>query len=168
MTLAGAGVISGYSDGCFRPGNAVTRAQFSKIIVLALDEHTAALDNLGDPTFNDVDYSGAAYPFDYVEEAVGLNIIKGYSDGSFAPDSNVTRLQLAIMLVRAGGDALATPPAGYSCRFTDVPAYGREAVRVASYNGLLTGRTTTRFDPYSQATRAHVAKMVFGLIGVLE
>jgi hypothetical protein len=167
MSLAAAGVVSGYGDGLFHPNDPVTRAQFTKIIVVALDVHTAEVDNLVDPTFTDVAYTGSAYPFDYVEEAAGLDIIKGHSNGTFAPGHNVTRLQLAMMLVRAGGDGLAVPPAGYSCPFTDVPAYGKEAVRVARYNGLLSGKTATKFDPYSPATRGHVAKMVYGLTEAL-
>jgi hypothetical protein len=168
MGLAAAGVLNGYSDGLFHPNGVVTRAQFAKIIVLALDEHTTEIDNATDPTFADVAYTGSDYPFDYVEEAAALNIINGYSDGTFAPQAKVTRLQLAVMLVRAGGDGLHTPPVGYICPFTDVPAYGREAVMVAKYNGLLSGKSATKFDPYGAATRAHVAEMVYGLVEALE
>jgi len=98
-----------------------------------------------------------------VEEAVGLGIIQGYGDRTFGPQANVIRAQLALMLVRAGGSSLLQPPPGYLCPFTDVPAYAREAVRIAFYNGLLSGKTTTTFDPYGKATRGHVAKMVYEL-----
>jgi uncharacterized protein YkwD len=166
--LAAAGVVNGYSDRMFYPDNPVTRAQFTKIIMLALNEHTAEIENVSDPTFADVRYTGSAYPFDYVEEAAWLNIIKGYVDGSFAPAANVTRLQVALMLVRAGGENLAEPPAAYLFPFVDVPAYAKEAVGVAHYNGLLSGKTATKFDPYSSATRGQVAKMVYGLIEALR
>ena len=69
--LASAGVVSGYDDGLFHPDDLVTRAQFAKIIVLALGKHTAEIDNVADPTFTDVRYAGSDYPFDYVEEAAG-------------------------------------------------------------------------------------------------
>ena len=166
--LAAAGVVSGYTDGLFYPANPVTRAQFTKIITLALDVHTPEIDNLSDPTFYDVAYTGGEYPFDFVEEAAALGIIKGFGDGSFSPGANVTRLQLALMLVRAGGDGLETPSVGYTCPFGDVPAYARESVGVAYYNGLLSGKTATRFDPYGSATRGQVAKMVYGLIEALK
>jgi len=55
----------------------VTRAQFAKIIVLALDRHTTEIDNAANPPFTDVKYNGVDYPFDYVEEAAGLGIIPG-------------------------------------------------------------------------------------------
>ncbi len=165
--LASAGVVSGYDDGLFYPNDLVTRAQFAKIIVLALGRHTAEIDNVADPTFTDVRYAGSDYPFDYVEEAAGLDIIQGYSDGRFGPQANVIRAQLALMLVRAGGSSLEQPPADYSGPFADVPTYAREAVRIAFYNGLLSGKTTAVFDPYGNATRGHVAKMVYELRQVL-
>jgi hypothetical protein len=166
-SLAAAGVVTGYDDGLFHPNDSVTRAQFAKIIVLALDEHTAAIDNVSTPTFSDVSYTGSDYPYDFVEEAAGLGIVEGFENGTFGPRAKVTRAQLAIMLVRAGGMGLATPPAGYVCPFTDVPAYAREAVRVARFNNLVSGNTATTFDPYSPATRGQVAKMVHGLTQAL-
>ena len=165
--LAAAGVVTGGSDGLFHPSACVTRAQFAKIIVLALNLHTAAIDNAATPTFTDVRYTGRDYPFDYVEEAAGLGIIHGYVNGTFGPQKNVTRLQLALMLVRAGGAGLRLPPAGYHLLFTDVPGYAGEAVRTAAYNGLVSGKSPTVFDPNGQATRGHVAKMVHGLREVL-
>lgn len=167
-SLAAAGVVSGSGDGLFHPDAYVTRAQFAKIIVLALDRHTPAIDNATSPTFSDVPYMGAAYPFDYVEEAAGLGIVYGFVNGTFGPQLNVTRLQLAVMLVRAGGENLRAPPPEYQLPFADVPAYGREAVLIAVFNGLVSGKTPTIFDPYVQATRGHVAKMVYGLRQVLE
>jgi len=165
--LAAAGVVSGCIDGLFHPDDLVTRAQFAKIIVLALGEHTAAIESAGAPTFPDVPFIGSDYPFDYVEEAVGLGIIEGYANGRFGPGDNVTRAQLALMLVRAGGNDLLLPPAGYPCPFVDVPGYARDAVTVAYYNGLVSGKTAATFAPYSPATRGHVAKMVYGLREVL-
>jgi hypothetical protein len=168
MALTGAGIVSGYDNGLFRPGSAVTRAQFAKIIILALGKHTTAIDNATHPTFSDVAYVGDSYPFDYIEEASTLRIISGYSDGTFAPAKKVTRLQLAMMLVRAGGEDLPSPPNGYSCPFADVPSYGREAVAIAYFNGVVSGKATRTFDPYGAATRGQVAKMVYALCKILQ
>jgi hypothetical protein len=167
-SLAAAGVVSGYEDGLFLPERPVTRAQFAKMVILALDKHTDEIENVAAPTFPDVPYTGSDYPFDYIEEAVGQGIIQGFGDGTFGPCANVTRLQLALMLVRAGGDGLATPPPGYQCSFYDVPRSVRDEVGVAAYNGLLNGRSATFFDCYGIATRGHVAKMVYGLLQVLS
>ena len=165
-SLAGLGIVSG-SEGLFHPDALVTRAQFAKIIVLALGRHTPAIDRATDPTFPDVSYTGAVYPFDFVEEAVALDIVQGRKDGTFGPTANVTRAQLALMLVRAGGDGLREPPAGSFCPFIDLPGYARDAVAVAYYNGLVSGKTADKFGPYSNATRGQVAKMVYGLYQAL-
>ena len=93
-----------------------------------------------------------------------LGIIKGLNGGLFGPYDAITRAQLALMLVRAGGAALATPPAGYSHGFVDVPSFAEEAVTVARYNGLLSGKTDELFDPYGAATRGQVAKMTSNLV----
>jgi uncharacterized protein YkwD len=168
MVLNGAGIVSGFQDGFFRPNSPVTRAQFTKIIILALDEHTPAVDNADDPTFSDVRYTGNAYPFDYIEEASAEGIISGRGDHTFGPTEKVTRLQLAMMLVRAGGADLPTPPTGYKCPFTDVPAYARSDVAKAYFNGILSGKSSKLFDPYSSATRGQVAKMVYSLCKILQ
>jgi uncharacterized protein YkwD len=168
MALARLGIVSGYPDGLFRPSAPVTRAQFTKIIVLALDEHTLAIDNEARPTFTDVLYAGIPYPFDYVEEASALRIITGYSDGTFAPSKKVTRLQLALMVVRAGGEDLPPAPDTYICPFSDVPAAARDEVAIAVFNGILSGKSAHVFDPYSPATRGQVAKIVYALCKILQ
>jgi len=165
-SLASLGVLCG-SSGLFNPDGLVTRAQFAKIIVLALGFHTAAIDNAGAPSFKDVPYVGAVYPFDFVEEAVALQIVRGRDDGTFGPSDPVTRAQLALMLVRAGGDGLRTPPPEFPFLFTDVPGYAHDAVAIAKFNGLLDGKSATFFGSSGNATRGQVAKMVYNLVGAL-
>lgn len=95
-TAAYHSVISGYSDGTFRPGNNVTRGQLSKIVVLAMGWplHTPAT-----PTFSDVP-AGSPF-FAFVETAVYKTVVSGYTDGSFRPGSDATRAQLAKIVQRA-------------------------------------------------------------------
>ncbi len=161
--LVSRGVIGGYPDGTYRPDDPVTRAQFAKIIVLALGRQPLAAGTRT-PTFYDVPFTGALYPFGYVETAVDLGIITGYGDGTFRPDNNMTRAQLALMLVRAAGNRLAVPPPYYSDGFTDVPDFAADAVRTAKFNGILSGTSSTTFSPDGQATRGQVAKMTENLM----
>jgi hypothetical protein len=83
-------IISGYSDGTFRWGNNVTRAQLSKIIVLAQQWE---IDTYGGPHFSDVPPTDPFYGF--IETAFNHNIISGYADGTFRPGSSATRGQIA-------------------------------------------------------------------------
>jgi hypothetical protein len=83
------GVVSGYSDGTFRPGNGVTRGQLCKMVVLAegWQIHTPV-----NPTFADVP-SGHAF-YEYIETAYYHGVILGYADGTFKPGNNATRGQV--------------------------------------------------------------------------
>lgn len=153
-------IVAGFPDGTYRPDSTMTRQQFAKVIVLAKGIHTEAVDNQSTPTFSDVTPDmGLPYPFDYIEEAADAGFVRG-NGGMFSPYSNMTRAQLALILVRAGGTDLADPPADYSTGFTDVPDFAKNEIAKAKYNGLFDGKTATTFDPYANATRGHVAKMV--------
>ena len=48
--------------------------------------------------------------------------------------------------------------------FTDMPDFAAAEVAKAKYNGILDGKTATTFDPYSNATRGQVCKMVSNLL----
>ena len=84
------GIISGYSDGTFRPSNLVTRGQLSKIIVGA---QGWPVDLTGAPHFTDVATDSIFYPA--IETAFNHGIISGYSDSTFRPGSPATRGQIA-------------------------------------------------------------------------
>jgi uncharacterized protein YkwD len=161
--LAADGIISGCADGLYHPERGVTRVQVAKMLILGIGAHTEAVEAALQPSFLDVRYTGGDYPFDYVEEAAALGIILGYPDGTFHPDASITRAQAALMLVRAGGDDLATPVPGALFPFTDVPQYAREAVAIAYCNQLIAGTTSVVFDPYGSATRGQVATMIYRL-----
>lgn len=161
MSLANAGVIHGFTDGDFRPDALVMRQQMAKMMVLATDVHTDEVDNESDPTFPDVSPGdGVPYPFDYVEEAAAAGYFQGDDDGMFNPYANITRAQLALVVVRAGGNALEDPPSGYDPGLNDLPGYAEEEIAKADFNGILSGYTDGTFRPYEPATRGHVAKMI--------
>ncbi|MHB9150838.1 MAG: S-layer homology domain-containing protein [Thermoleophilia bacterium] len=164
MNLAGLNIVVGFPDGTFKPDSSVTRQQFAKMIVLTTDKHTEAVDNQADPTFPDVLPSlGLPYPFDYIEEAAEAGFIKGNA-GMFNPGDNITRAQLALIIVRAGGGALADPPAGYQTGFSDLPDFAKAEIAKAKFNGILDGKTSTSFDPYANATRGQACKMLSRLL----
>jgi hypothetical protein len=84
------GIISGYEDGTFRPGNNVTRGQLSKIVVLS---RVWTLTCPQAPTFSDVLPNDPFYC--YVETAHAHGIISGYEDNTFRPAGNALRAQIS-------------------------------------------------------------------------
>ena len=92
------GVIAGFPDGTFKPETPVTREQFAKMVCIGkgIKEYKPS-----SPTFKDVNSSRWSYGF--VEAAAKAGYIKGYPDGTFGPDKNITRQELAVLGVRVLG-----------------------------------------------------------------
>jgi len=100
--LAGLGLLNGYPDGTFRPENPITRAEFAKVMVYALGLKDAAEMLAGVPVpFTDVEANHWAVGF--ISIATSQEIVKGYPDGTFGPQNNVTYAEVITMLLRALG-----------------------------------------------------------------
>jgi len=97
-TAYGHGVLSGYSDGTFRPYTQVTRGQMSKMIVNALGW---TIDTTGGPHFSDVPTSNAFYA--QIETLYNHGAVSGYGDGTFRWGAPLTRGQLSKVLYNAVG-----------------------------------------------------------------
>ena len=96
-TLSRMGVIGGYADGTFRPDAPISRAEFAKIAV-------SFTQNTGSATYN---YFTDVKPTDwfapYVTAAKDAGLIEGYSDGSFKPESKITRAEACAIVNRTLG-----------------------------------------------------------------
>ena len=96
------GVLDGYGDGAFRPGTVLTRAQFCKMAVYAMNGSNELGRYRTVTVFSDVKPSYWAAP--YINMAAkGKNIISGYADGKFHPDRTVTVGQAVTILLRMLG-----------------------------------------------------------------
>jgi hypothetical protein len=154
IELACRRIISGYSDGTFRPENSTTRAQLAKMLVLS---ERWQLANPANPTFVDV---SPLHPFyRYVETAVSRGVVSGYGDGRFRPDSYVTRAQVAKMVVRTRD---WTPALNSTVALQDVPGshWAWSYVQAAIQHGVFTGYDEGYFRPDMNATRAQLAKVL--------
>jgi len=91
------GIISGYGDNTFRPGETVTRGQMAMFIARAFDIKDEAL-----VPFTDVSIQMKAYRA--IRQIISFGVTEGYTDGSFQPDKQVTRAQFSAFLARAASD----------------------------------------------------------------
>ena len=80
----------------FGPGDAVTREQFAKMAVGALN---LTSDTTGGPHFPDVGSDRWSYSF--VETLYNWSVVDGYPDGSFKPGNDINRAEIAKMVVGA-------------------------------------------------------------------
>ncbi len=99
--LAALGVLTGYPDGSFKGGNTITRAEFAAVAVRALGLKSAAEIAAGATNFSDV--PATHWASGYINVASDQGLIKGYPDGTFKPDANVTYAESLAILVRAAG-----------------------------------------------------------------
>lgn len=101
-TLRLMGVLDGYGDGTFRPGNQLTRAQFCKMAAYAMNGKNE-LGLYGTVTiFPDVRPSHWASS--YINLAArGKAVIAGYPDGRFYPERTVSVGQAVTILLRLLG-----------------------------------------------------------------
>lgn len=104
--LADKGVVSGYSDGDFKPENLVTRSEALKII-LESKNYLEEEKGLGKETdFDDYKYDKSSFKDisdgdwfkNYVLHAHENKIISGYGDGTFKPSNNVTLVEALKMI----------------------------------------------------------------------
>ena len=83
-------IIGGYADGTFRPSANVTRGQVAKI---AVESAGMADRSTNTASFSDVPTNHPFYT--YIETAYANGILSGYADGTFRPNGDATRGQVA-------------------------------------------------------------------------
>ncbi|WP_019412501.1 S-layer homology domain-containing protein [Paenisporosarcina sp. TG20] len=91
-----AGVLSGYTDGTFRPKEIVNRGQMAIFLANAFKLTTESNNN-----FKDMSPSMSSYSS--VKKIVHLKITTGFSDNTFRPTETLTRGQISAFLARAMG-----------------------------------------------------------------
>jgi hypothetical protein len=156
------GIVSGYPDGSYRPGEAVCRDQMAVYVSRALAGGDANVpDGPGTTTFSDVltDH----WAFKYVEYAVDNGVVTGYWDGSYRPTETVTRDQMAVFIARAlvGGDAYV-PPGPASAFFPDVPTdfWAFKYVEYIRGEAVTGGYPDGTYRPLEAVTRDQMAVYV--------
>ena len=162
--LAARHIIDGVDGVNYAPNANITRAAFAKLLVYALDLERG--DN--QVAFTDVQ-KGAWYQ-EPVEIAASLGIVTGY-EGKFNPNGQITREQMATMLVRAlkhvdpdGQYTQTIMPFGDADK---VESWASDSVAVAYDKGLITGKPGNVFEPKNNATRAESAVVIYRLLDLL-
>lgn len=109
------------------------------------------------------DYDGH-WAASYMEKAKGRMWIKGYPDGTFRPDADITRAEFSVMLWR--GLNLGTP--SVECPFTDVAAdaWYRREVTALWHAGIVEGYGKGIYAPEDLLTREMAATMLAKAFGL--
>lgn len=148
------GLMDGYNSHLFGPNDNLSRAQFVQIL----------FNHKGRPVanyriqFDDV--PGDAWYAEAVRWASAQRIISGYSSGSFGPDDNLTREQLAVILWRYAGSPSAAKEELYFSDTNQISSYALDALRWAVENDIISGSGSGQLEPKGVATRAQAAQML--------
>ncbi len=153
QALVARGIVNGFPDGTFQPDAAVSRAQFVKMLVLALGLKTGG--GLQTP-FADVAAGDWFAP--YVAAAVQAGIVQGLTPTTFGPNAPLTREDMAVLLTRALRLSKTAP-----LQFTDdadIAPAAVTGVEAAVAAGYMDGFPDGSFQPRAAATRAQAAKVL--------
>ena len=160
-SLSSKKVINGFGDGTFKPGNKVTREEFVKMFVVALNLKGDI--KLG---FNDVDSTHWAYG--YIKTAVASGIVNGISDTEFGITSEITRQDMAVMAYRAakkvGKLNNIEPDKNNFSDESDIADYAKDAIAYMKSAGIINGVGENMFNPLGTATRAETAVVISKII----
>ena len=153
------GLVTGYSDGTFRPDTPVTRAQFVLMLWRMCGKPAAA---------KAVSFADASA--DWYQDALSWAIEKGYvnglSDTRFGPDAPITRQQAMAILFRLNGGQSGTEltlTGIYEQTFADsttIASWAKDATWWAVYHELVSGVGGSRIAPEANASRAQIAAIL--------
>lgn len=154
-------IIAGFMDGSFQPDQPVTRAQLAAI----LRDAWAGSAVRSPLPFRDL--AGEHWAKGAIDQSVKLGLMRGYPDGTFAPDRPVSRLELYVTLT--SGLNLAVEDAATRQkelqRYADGPslaAWAKPRIAAASQSALVTYYPVRdRLDAQRPATRADVAVALY-------
>ena len=149
------GLFSGTSATAFAPNDTMTRGMLATVLWRLAGSPTA-----GHAAFTDV--PGGAWYSEAVSWAHASGIVAGVGGNLFAPDDDITREQMAVMLYNYAKYVDAALPKNRTGTCADeaqISDWAKEAVAAMYAAEILNGKGANTFDPQGRASRAEVATM---------
>lgn len=160
MSLAEKGVIHGKGEGKFYPEDTLKREEFVKILT-----ETLALEK-GSTTSIFYDVPAGIWYSDYVMTATASGLINGVSANQFGVGTEITRQDLAVILMRYLKQQGIQETQGVTTVYADhadISDYAKEAVAFVSSLNVMGSRENNMWCPKSPATRAEAAMAIYNL-----
>ena len=154
--LRDAGITSGYRNNTYRPGQSISRGEFTLMICRAFQFPTSGSSSFRDVPVNSA-FAGA------IASAQELGIVQGTGKGRFQPDSPITRQSAMTMIcraIRAAGQTLPDADTGLLSSYADgarVSAHARTSVAILIQIGAVRGNSASRLNPSAAISRAEMA-----------
>lgn len=149
------GVVEGTSTRNYSPDSEISRAEFLKIALLNVGYSVYSVPNM---TFTDLIPGEWYYP--YISFAKSQGFVSGYLDGSFHPNSPITRAEGVVMIMNISEigtyDASSAATGFYDVNWDD---WFAEAVAIAIEKEIIVGYGDESFRPHSSLSRGEAASM---------
>ena len=159
LFAASRGLLSGTSDTTFSPDTGMTRGMFMTAL-----GRLAGINPDSYQTGKFTDVKADAYYAPYVNWAAQTGIVEGVTATTFAPDTNINREQMAVIMknyaTKLGYDLPQTLKAVTFADNTQISSWAKDAVKSMQQAGILAGKNENKFDPKGTATRAEVATVL--------
>lgn len=159
LFAASRGLLSGTSDTTFSPNTGMTRGMF----VTALGR-LAGINPDSYQTGKFTDVKADAYYAPYVNWAAQNGIVEGVTSTTFAPDTNINREQMAVIMAnyakKLGYDLPRTLRAVTFADNANISSWAKNAVKAMQQAGILAGKNGNKFTPKETATRAEAATVL--------
>ncbi|WP_312832016.1 S-layer homology domain-containing protein [Sedimentibacter saalensis] len=165
--IAARGITTGTGGNSFSPDAKLTRGQFVVLLMNAYGispERAKEFDHIGQ--FND---AGNTYYTDYLLVAKDLGIVNGIGNNLFAPEKEITRQEMFVMLYNALKVIDEIPAAINSVKLTDfndeanAADWANEALSALIKAGVVAGNNNNLY-PTATTTRAEIAQVLYNLL----
>jgi len=171
------GIVKGRDANIFAPNENMTRAEFVKVVLKAIEAETENPDDIKTAPFSDVPLYAWYAP--YVKKAKDLNLISGYQDGTFGPDEVINRAEAIKIIFTAFNFDLTKRTLSASVdakqRFADLRKaewyfpYADFAIQNGIMQGVPSENNNFRyFRPSEPITRAEMAKLTIKTMELAE
>lgn len=164
--IAARGITSGIGDNKFGPDTKLTRAQFVVLLMNAYQINTQNQVDLSQiQNFSD---AGNTYYTNHLKAARSLGIVNGIGNNLFAPEQEITRQEMFVMLHNALKVIDEVPEIVTSkdlSSFNDanqIDDWANEAFKTLVNAGIVTG-SNNKLNPTHNTTRAEIAQVLYNL-----
>ncbi len=151
--------IVGYPDGGVHPDETITRAEVAAIFYRLMSDKSRNMFMTNENSYSDV------APEDWFNTSVSTmsaaSVIKGYENGTFAPNQPITRAEFAAMAARFDSGIYSGED-----KFPDISEHwAREEINLAAQKGWISGYDDGTFGPDRYITRAEAMCLINRVLG---
>jgi len=154
ISLSSEGILNGRTDSTFVPNGTLSRAEAAVML--------CRINNLPETSGGGFTDTETHWAKAYIETAKNAGLLKGYADGTFRPNNEVTREEFCVMAERGVNleDAVNLTDSPFSDVSKTLTPSSNDAILMLSAQDVISGYQDGTFRPKAQVTRGEAAKII--------